>query len=505
MKLSFLKQKKFVNFAVYILICIFPLFIANGYHNITNAKYYFFCIVSAASLAICLIISIVRQPLPSLKKNPFTSTDNFMFIFLIICVFSCLASNYRFAAFSGNNGRHMGLLAMFGMGAAFFFISQFYHLRFKEFCHFGISAVLICFMAVLQYIGYDPIFLLATVSVEKRPVFLSTIGNVNVFASYLCLSIPVAMCLSCFSEKIKHKIFWLIVSAFGFLALLTSNSDSVIIGFFVAVMVIFFITCKEKSSFVGFLDLCLVFFLSCGFFRFLRIIFARRTRILSFMTSVLIDPAIFIPLLAFFVILRVIFIKIQPDVRFYSVVRKAVLSFLIIGVIGAVGLIIWSTWIKPDFPLGIVERYFRLNDTWGSERGFFWKHLFKIFINMPLHKKFIGSGEDTIALLIREYYGSKLFDYMGYIYDNAHNEWLQYLLTLGIWGLVTYFAVIILTIRTCLKSHSILKYALLAGICAYFAQSFFNIIQPLTTPLFFVLIGLANTREDISYDIQNAA
>ena len=76
-------------------------------------------------------------------------------------------------------------------------------------------------------------------------------------------------------------------------------------------------------------------------------------------------------------------------------------------------------------------------------------------------------------------------------YDNCHNELLQYLVTTGIFGVVTYvgFAVcsFIYLLRR-LKGDAVAIACLASGM-AYFAQAMVNLNQPITTPFFFVTLA----------------
>jgi O-antigen ligase len=99
-----------------------------------------------------------------------------------------------------------------------------------------------------------------------------------------------------------------------------------------------------------------------------------------------------------------------------------------------------------------------------------------------------GKGPGFLAL-----YDSQHPIFPDAILDTAHNEYIQYLLTIGIAGLLGYLALLIGTVRAAYQhaKESPLALALIVGIVAYAAQAFVNIAQPASTPILFLLLGMA--------------
>ncbi len=92
---------------------------------------------------------------------------------------------------------------------------------------------------------------------------------------------------------------------------------------------------------------------------------------------------------------------------------------------------------------------------------------------------------------MKDNYYAEMVKITGKKYDNLHNELLQYLVTTGLFGLITYlgfvgssFVYIIRRIK-----GSPIAIACVASGAAYFAQSLVNLNQPITTPYFFVVLA----------------
>ena len=80
--------------------------------------------------------------------------------------------------------------------------------------------------------------------------------------------------------------------------------------------------------------------------------------------------------------------------------------------------------------------------------------------------------------------------------DSAHNEYLHYLLTGGLIGLLAYLALLVLAFRKALRQPSRARTAIALGCFAYAVQAAVNIAQPITTPLFFALLALMLSDRD---------
>ena len=103
-------------------------------------------------------------------------------------------------------------------------------------------------------------------------------------------------------------------------------------------------------------------------------------------------------------------------------------------------------------------------------------------------KKLFGCGPDTLLLLLSENYNDRML-VTGYV-DNAHNEFMNYLVNHGIVGLGFYLAMIYVALKKCVAriGRSIVHGGLFAVVISYACQSVVNISQPLTTPFYFIIL-----------------
>ncbi|MBQ8165874.1 MAG: O-antigen ligase family protein, partial [Lachnospiraceae bacterium] len=135
---------------------------------------------------------------------------------------------------------------------------------------------------------------------------------------------------------------------------------------------------------------------------------------------------------------------------------------------------------------------FTFNDKWGTYRGFVWSRAWNIFSDAPLVNKLFGYGNETFGVYMNAYYYDDMVNIVGKMYDNAHNELLQYLVTLGILGVISYLGVVVSSVFYMLKygKGNYMVYGFLTATVGYFFQSIINLNQPITTPLYFVIMAL---------------
>lgn len=136
--------------------------------------------------------------------------------------------------------------------------------------------------------------------------------------------------------------------------------------------------------------------------------------------------------------------------------------------------------------IGSPDNIFKISESWGTYRGGIWKQCIEAYRNFSFKEKFLGIGPEALYRVLAplEVHGNKSL-------DQAHNEYLQFLLTTGIFGLLSYSSVVISVIyAVCkkLKSNT-LAIGLLAGLIAYWVQATVNIAQPFTTPLMYIFIS----------------
>jgi len=157
-----------------------------------------------------------------------------------------------------------------------------------------------------------------------------------------------------------------------------------------------------------------------------------------------------------------------------------------------VGILILTAFVTVVTGVGNQWEIFTFDDEWGNYRGYVWNRLFRIYQDLPFVNKVFGTGNESIYTLMSARYSDEMIEVTGTVYDSAHNEYLQYLVTMGIVGLITYLGLIITSIVNGVKlvKENPLCMPLLAGMIGYVVQAFVNVEQPITTPFLFLFLAL---------------
>lgn len=131
--------------------------------------------------------------------------------------------------------------------------------------------------------------------------------------------------------------------------------------------------------------------------------------------------------------------------------------------------------------------------SWGTGRGLAWSMAFDYFLNdMPLLYRIIGRGPESYYIITMEKFQSIMLAYGYGAFDNAHNEYINTLMTLGLAGLLGYLFLIgsLLSGLIYRQGRAI---ALSAGIAliAYCTQAVINFSVPMVYPLVIIVTAAA--------------
>ena len=486
-------RNQVVSWGVCFLLFLHPLFLTDRYYNLTMSKSWFFICGVCLLTLIALILSFGTK-----RSKDFSKVEKGEAVLLAIwiCMLvgaacTLLLSEYKLEALTGMDGRWLGFLFYVAVCLLFLVCRRCFLLTEPVLLAYQLSAVFVMVFALLQRCGLDLFGLLAVVPAKQRAVFLSTVGNVNVFAGFLCVSVPVSLYLLVNGRR--HPVYR-VAAGLGAFALLAADSDSGYIGLAAVVWLLVWTSfpAQEKLRRVcllgaGFFAAALVYRLAlvCGLIRV-------EVGGLSFLLTRL--PVALCGLVAAALLWLLLFKKnLSARVLRRGRVAFAVGSALAVMVLG--GAMVYVTVLHPALPLGGLEPYLRMNGGWGSARGEIWSACAALYGKLPALQKLFGYGQDCLYYALSDY----AFDEMTRLQavtDNAHNELLQYLVTTGAAGLAAYLAVVAVSLRRAAQQakKDPLFGAVLFAAAGYLAQSVINISQAITTPLFFTLLILGSCR-----------
>jgi hypothetical protein len=295
------------------------------------------------------------------------------------------------------------------------------------------------------------------------------------------------MGLYLYEEKCWKRTIYLIAVFLGWGAVIASNSDCAYAGMGMAVILLFFMALRKRKM-ARFLETLAAGALGYAFLSVIMRLSGQGADKLSGFNAFAKNTKAVIILFLFFVVLLAAY-KLFKSMRKQELSDKAIniatVFFVVIFAVAAIGIVIYGRVSGLEL--------FVFNDKWGTYRGYVWKRLLTIWRDFPIYNKIFGYGNESVRALMTSNYYDEMLMVTGTVYDNAHNEYLQYLVTLGIFGLVSFIGLLISAVAICIKhgKKSPVLYALLISICSYAAQAFFNVNQSITTPYLFLMISMA--------------
>ncbi len=490
-----------VNYYLLLMFTVFPLAFSRQYQNIRTDKYILFLslTVIVAIVEFFMILADANSRNKSKANNlkwyqTLNFTDWSMLALLIVNSISTVFSTYPSDAFFGTQGRNNGLLLMIAYVAIYFIITRQYQFYEYVFGGLAVGAGLVFLLAVINYFYIDPLGMFVGYDQQVVVDFTSTIGNKNLMASFVCVCLPVIMMLFINTSNKTLKWIYFVSMVIGFSSLLVADSDSGFLGFFVflIILLIYYIR-KPKMLSLYFFSL---FSMLAGakVLRLFSLIMNDHSKGLSEIPNLFVyDNGISYIFIIFTLLLSVLFYfiaKRNPDLIFPKAVFITALSIIILSISIVIYLLIKYTFIDTTSNLNEFMSYFRFNESWGTHRGFMWIKSVEIFSNFNLKDILFGCGPDTYYSAFTPYFSELLSLFGDQTTNCAHNEYLNYLITTGILGLAAYLCVIISFIVRTFKASKINPLAIIccAGVICYSIQAIVNIAQPITTPLFILLI-----------------
>ena len=475
-------------------LCAYPYFLKNRYFGMTLAKTFFFYGITAAFALACLITRRALKDRVSFKRER-TPTDLFFAAFLALAVVSCAAGENPLSSLGGGDGRYMGLITFLFIGLAYLFVSRYGQFKTWVAVVFGVSLAAMTVISFLQFCRVDVFHLYEGTRKAVKIGFMSMLGNKDVYYSYLSLAVPFAMYLTFEAVSLREKIFWYAVDFFGFVGIVICNCSGGYICLLVSILFFLLVKCDDKVRLLVLLRILMLIFAAGLLVSLLKSNLKAGGIRQDVITRLFITPWLCGGLLVLFTGVYAVVLRKTLKPRFFVVLKKTVVIAALVGAAVLAAVFVYFSWINKTVKIGALSQLLRFDgNKWGSGRGYIWSRLVTIYHEFPFYRKLIGAGEESIAFLMDQRFPEEV-ESKTVVFDNAHNEYLQYLVTHGLLGLTAYLLFAVSAIRRGFREGGRCQRAAALGAVCYMAQAFFNITQGLTTPLFFVFLALTQTRD----------
>lgn len=534
-------QDKVVFVYVILILCGLPFYTKQGYFALTLAKFRFMEYVTIIFGGIFLVCNVISN-LINRKKIFFSKWhygDCLALLFLLAGGISVQFSEYRMQAFTGEIGRRNGLLIYLIYALALFMIVENGKLyRWSLYAMEGMALV-ICGIGISNHFGADPLHFFWDLVEEQQNYFSSTIGHIDVFGVYAGMMFAFAATSFLLAKKWQEKMLHIITSVVTMCAVLTNSADGAFIG-----VIVFFLAgwmlIQNVRMFLEYDVLLFAFFVSARCMQILQIriggakpvdgiskwlMFSNVTRAgLIIVLAVMILTVCIAIFHGMYTGRHTLGKEIGSQHRTQSrenrnqhrtqgrenrkQQRVRLKKGLHIGkrmlevLLALLLLLVMTMFVVVNSNKGMADtsaflEKLRITREWGNYRGYIWLKTVDYFNGLPLFTKLFGTGPDTTYPIYQQICTESFLTDYGSYFDNAHNEYLQLLLTHGIIGVVSYVGWFLFSIVTYLKKgkEDSTFTAIAFAIFAYMAMAVVGIQMITCMGIVIVLLGLGRCEK----------
>lgn len=533
---------------VIITLCGMLLVFHDFYYDILETKrtYYTTCTVVMLVLT-GIYMFLMADPVKAMKNNKgkklleiISLADLFVILWGVVIILSTILSPEKRAAFLGTRGRYTGCRLLLLYVAAYFCITRYYRAKEWHMAVFLGAGMLMCLFGITDFFDMDLLGFKEEIKEIQRYMFSSTIGNINTYTSCVAMVMAFAGVMFAASDSVKKAAAYGVCTFISFFALIVGESDNAYLSL---------------AAFFGLLPLYL-FRTRTGIKRYFALIagFFTAAKAVSVLQTTMADQVIPINglfqvigsyrnltavVLALWCVTVICYLadyfiskpacarpadaplsykspagapgipeSMPPNQRRDFQSKKSpsptVSPWLVRGWIAVLILVaLAGAYMFYDVNVagngekyGSLQQYLWFDDEWGTHRGYIWRIAIEDYQKFPLPQKIFGYGPDTFGIVTRANNYPEMFERYNETFDSVHNEYLQYLVTIGPLGLLAYLGIHGAVIWQVIKeklNQPVCVAALFAVLC-YAFQAAVNINQPIAAPVMWTLLAVSVSK-----------
>ena len=148
---------------------------------------------------------------------------------------------------------------------------------------------------------------------------------------------------------------------------------------------------------------------------------------------------------------------------------------------------------------GFKTRPVHFDDDWGTQRGMVWRLALDDYKNeFTWNEKVFGYGPETFGIMTHQWNNDETIAKTTVIYDNAHNEYLQYFVTIGPIGVLSYVGILICACIEMNRRKEKSPYVLgcFFAVLCYAVQATVNLCVPIVAPIMWMLMSVGTAQSE---------
>lgn len=465
---------------VVMMFVVLTLYMDDGYYNTLEAKGSMLFVCSLFYVVTMLIV-LLTDVLTTKEKQPnwwkqITKLDKALAAFALVAFLSAVCSSNIAVAFCGSDGCRIGAVHLILISVASIFLMHFLKMRDWIYSIIVVSGYAVFLLGITDCLDWD-LFGWREYMASSHYDFLSTIGNRDWYVGYIALVVPFVAVLFMYEKDIKKSIFYGIHIFLGFINLyITKGNGNLLI--FGSVIILIYLALTNKQQWRRFVIVLWIFVLSSVAVEYL---------------CTLVDPV---------QITGVCVLATLQQYHWYVLIAVAA---IVLGLLKEriIALQLAKKWLM--FCGLVIESMFlyvglTFTREFGTNRGYIWSYAVQTFKESNLLQKLIGWGPDCFKIAAYYIAGDEIMATWpeNNQIANAHNEVLQYLVTMGIIGMIIYLIIYLLVLRRIKADANSLILAAGAAVFGYFCTALGNNPQALNYGILFVFIAFAGIQTDLA-------
>jgi len=504
------KKKDFLSIVLGIYVLLIggglPLVVRNQYFDILVFKYYYFCFCTITMFVLVLgyfLMERIKNTTMSMQKlsvklliSNLSLLDIFVILYWLVALISTFTSSYVFEAFWGNEGRFTGFFLISWYVLSYFCVSRFWKFKSWYIDMVLLSGIIVSLFGITDYFNLDIFHFKTLMLPEQRPIFTSTIGNINTYTAYIGIITGIATVLFA-KEKKKSRVCWYYICVvICFFAIIMGVSDNAYLSLTALFGFLPIYLFKNSSGVKKYMVILATFFSVTQCIDWINTFW--RDRVLgidsAFNIVISFNYLHYLVLILWSIVAIWYLFDIQHKVPLTCYGNKLVniwLLFISVIILGMLFILYDCNVAGNADRYSSASNYLLFNDDWGTHRGYIWRNAVESFMNLSLWKKMVGYGPETFGILLLRKTAKNPYNE---IFDSAHNEYLHTLVTVGILGLTFYISTLLIFIKNCFTRKNANPYiaAIAFGVICYSVQAFVNLNLPIVTPVLWLLLGMGS-------------
>ena len=472
---------KYLKYGYLITICtILPLYMAHGYYELGESKAIAYIVLSLIFALLFLLVQN-RNFFKAGKLSPFLSYA--LLAFLFSNVISFIYSVDKKVSFLGLSGWRNGLLTTL---LCLFFFYVFYEEDRPSSYIFSAIALTPLLESVLVILNRFDVYPFEVYG--KNSAFVATIGNINWFAGYMSVFVPLGIGL-CYSVKLFSKEFFMsgIYVFVTLMSLMLQGSDSAALILFASFVILLFFAISTREGFRKYLSLLFILGISMEGACILFSIYEKRY---VYEDNLLLSVC---KLHTGLILMAFVFFMFCIS-RLFEAIGLNFMEKTYRYIAGFIVSIILLT--------GVYYVFISFDLTMGNGRGLIYSMSLDMFDRMDQLRKLLGVGQDcfkSYAYSDALTADSLLNIFGGSILTNAHCAPLTVLIERGFLGLSTYVLLIAAFVKEIYEKRN--KHA--GVVCAlilasYLVNSFVSFDLVISKPYLFVALSIGLSYKELT-------